>query len=70
MTVVKYFVLSGSVQRAEFKMGKIWQVSMIVAMSIVISNFLAFTLWPTSAIIELRYIYRSMYDCIDPNANT
>ncbi|KAI5776623.1 Fusaric acid resistance protein-like-domain-containing protein [Geopyxis carbonaria] len=56
ISITTILTKEGSVQRAEFKMGKIWQVSMIVAMSIVISNFLAFTLWPTSAITELRQV--------------
>lgn len=52
----------GSVQRAEFKLGKIGQVSIMVLMSIAISNFLAFTLWPSSAIDDLR---RLMVECFD-----
>jgi len=37
-------------------MVKIYLVSTIEIMSIVVSNFLAFTLWPKSAIGELRQL--------------
>jgi hypothetical protein len=45
----------GSVQLAQFKMGKVYQVSAIVIAAVIVSNILAFALWPTSAIKELRY---------------
>jgi hypothetical protein len=47
---------------AEFKLGKIVQVSLIVLMAILISNVLAFTLWPSSAVNDLRQL---MIECTD-----
>ena len=43
-------------------MGKIVQVSLIVLMAILISNVLAFTLWPSSAVDDLRQL---MIECTD-----
>ncbi|PUU72381.1 Fusaric acid resistance protein-like-domain-containing protein [Tuber borchii] len=56
ISIITILTKEGSVQSGDFTMGKIYQVSTIVIMSIVISNFLAFTLWPTSAIGELRQL--------------
>jgi hypothetical protein len=53
---------SGSIQRAQFNMGKIWQVSLILLMSIAISNVLAFLLWPSSAIDDLRQLMVTCFD--------
>jgi hypothetical protein len=54
IAIITILTKEGSIQLAQFSMGKIYQVSAIVMMAIVVSNFLAFTLWPTSAIAELR----------------
>ncbi|KAG0633708.1 Fusaric acid resistance protein-like-domain-containing protein [Tuber brumale] len=56
ISIITILTKEGSVQSGDFSMGKIYQVSTIVIMSIVISNLLAFTLWPTSAIGELRQL--------------
>ncbi|CUS15498.1 unnamed protein product [Tuber aestivum] len=56
ISIITILTKEGSVQRGDFTMGKIYQVSTIVIMSIVISNFLAFTLWPTSAVGKLRQL--------------
>ncbi|RPA99882.1 hypothetical protein L873DRAFT_1682405 [Choiromyces venosus 120613-1] len=56
ISIITILTKEGIVQIGDFSMGKIYQVSTIVIMSIVISNFLAFTLWPTSAIGELRQL--------------
>ncbi|KAL7269959.1 hypothetical protein RUND412_007347 [Rhizina undulata] len=54
IAIITILTKEGSVQMAVFSLGKIKQVSIIVVMAIVISNFLAFMLWPRSAISELR----------------
>ena len=54
ISIISILTKEGSVQLSRFSMGKIYQVSVIVIMAIVISNILAFTLWPTSAISEVR----------------
>lgn len=46
----------GNVQLGGFTLGKIYQVSTIVIMAITMSTFLALTLWPTSAVSELRQL--------------
>lgn len=46
----------GNVQLGGFELGKIYQVSTIVIMAITVSSFLALTLWPTSAVTELRQL--------------
>ncbi|PWW79664.1 hypothetical protein C7212DRAFT_356449 [Tuber magnatum] len=56
ISIITILTKEGNVQSGDFTMGKIYQVSTIVIMSIVISNFLAFTLWPTSAIGKLRQL--------------
>lgn len=60
--IISSDLITGSVQLAKFQMGKIYQVSMIVVMAIFISNLIAFTLWPTSAVKDLRYI------CLGPSS--
>jgi hypothetical protein len=50
------------VQRGEFQIGKIVQVSMILLMAIAISHTVAFTLWPSSAINDFRQM---MIDTMD-----
>lgn len=62
ISIITILTKEGSVQLAEFDMGKIVQVSMIVSLAIAISNFLAFTLWPASAINDLRHLMR---ECMD-----
>ncbi|KAF8254118.1 hypothetical protein K440DRAFT_648719 [Wilcoxina mikolae CBS 423.85] len=62
IAIITILTKEGSVQRAEFNLGKIGQVSIILLMAIAISNFLAFSLWPSSAIDDLRQL---MVECFD-----
>lgn len=62
MSIITILTKEGSIQRGDFDMGKIAQVSMILTMSIIISNLLAFTLWPSSAVSDLRQL---MIECND-----
>ncbi|CCX09460.1 Similar to Uncharacterized protein C26F1.08c; acc. no. Q10495 [Pyronema omphalodes CBS 100304] len=62
ISIITILTKEGSVQRAQFNMGKIWQVSLILLMSIAISNVLAFLLWPSSAIDDLRQLMVTCFD--------
>ncbi|TGZ84572.1 hypothetical protein EX30DRAFT_3064 [Ascodesmis nigricans] len=66
ISIITILVKEGSIQEGEFRVGKIVQVSIIVIMSIMISTILAFVLWPSSAIADLRkQIEMSLYSFSD-----
>lgn len=47
---------TGHVQNGEFSIAKISQVTLMIFMAITASSLVSFTLWPSSACAELRYI--------------
>ncbi|KAI5807445.1 Fusaric acid resistance protein-like-domain-containing protein [Peziza echinospora] len=52
--IITVLTKEGFVQRAEFSMNKITQVTLMVFMAIACSALIAFTVWPTSARDQLR----------------